>query len=113
MEQKGILKVIGAVEGGTSKAGKAWSKQQIVIEFKDGSYDKLLAFDIMKAETIKFIELLKVGQEITVKYNAESREYNGKYFTNLSAWRIEVDGAAEPTAQTATPVKDDSENSPF
>ena len=108
MEQKGILKVIGSVESGTSKAGKTWSKQQIIIEFRDGSYDKILAFDIMKAETIKFVESLKVGQEIVVKFNVESREYNGRYFTNLTAWRIETETSEEPQ-----PVSNDSSDLPF
>jgi len=35
------------------------------------------------------LEMFKEGQTIKVSFNLRGREWNGKYFTNLQAWRIQ------------------------
>jgi hypothetical protein len=37
---------------------------------------------------------LQIGNQLKVDFDAESREFNGKWFTNLKAWKIEVLGVS-------------------
>jgi len=83
----GTVKSILPLESGTSKAGKEWSKQSFVVSFKDGSYDKDVCFTTMKPE---MIESIAEGQAVTVHFNVSSREYNGKWYTDASAWKVEA-----------------------
>jgi hypothetical protein len=39
---------------------------------------------------LKIVSGLRSGQDVTVQFNIESREYNGKYYTNATAWKIEA-----------------------
>jgi hypothetical protein len=61
-----------------------------------------------------------VGQEVVVSLNVESREWGGRFYTELSAWRVERvahDVAAEVEAAAAevvaTPVSDTDGGFPF
>ena len=94
---KGKITKILEVESGTSKAGKTWRKQTFVIDTGD-QYNPEIAFSVFGDEKVeKLTKYNKVGQEVEVAFNVSSREYNGKYFHNLDAWKIQkVDEDAKP-----------------
>lgn len=77
------------IERGISKAGKEWVKQTIWVETL-GQYPKALAIKLPNQKMIdRFKEVNpQFEQEITIAYNLESREYNGKDYTEVIAWRI-------------------------
>lgn len=85
MEIKGKILVIGQREAKTSKAGKEYFMQNMVIETIE-QYPKKVALEIgkIKEENLKY---LKVGGVVTASINIESREYQGKYYTTVSAWK--------------------------
>ncbi len=72
---------------GTSKAGKEWVKQEFVIETQE-TYPKKVCISVMGDKTQELKKYVP-GNEIKVSLNLESREYNGKWYTNVNAWRIE------------------------
>lgn len=88
---------------GVSKAGKAWKKQQFVIE-TEGQYPKKVAFFLMndKLEAAN----LQMGNTVEVEVDAQSREYNGKWYTELTAWRVNNIGNIAP--QYAQPMQNQS-----
>lgn len=90
MEIKGKVKNILAVESGEGKNGKSWQRQDFVIEYMDGNFEKLACFTARNESIISKVAGLRSGQEINVHFNVESREYNGKYYTNLNAWKLEA-----------------------
>lgn len=96
MEQKGKIFAICTPETGTSKSGNAWSRQTVVISFMDGSYEKKLAFSVIKNEVLQKVEKLKVGDDVNVKFNISSREYNGRWFTDIVAWSIWSENTPTP-----------------
>jgi len=49
---------------------------------------------------------LKEGEEVTVSIDIESREYNGKWYTNVKAWRVNRDAAAAPAPPADTSAGD-------
>ena len=91
----GVLEKVLPIQSGTSKAGKEWQKLDFVIETL-GEYPKKIAFTLFGDKT-SMIDGVGVGQEIEVSFNLESREYEGRWFSNINAWRV------NPVAATASP----------
>lgn len=90
MEIKGTVKQVLPLESGSGKTGKTWQKQGFVITFNENNYEKNLSLSAKKDDVIKKVQSLKSGQDVTVSFNAESREWNGKWFTDLTAWKIDA-----------------------
>jgi hypothetical protein len=59
----------------------------------DGQYPKKIAFDVWEDKVA-----LAEDEKVTLQVNIESREYNGKWYTNISAWKKDSQGAAAPAA---------------
>ena len=85
MDVKGTVKLICKKETGTSKAGKEWNKQVIVID-TGAEYNPEIAVQAFGDEKIKDLNKLSVGDEVLIKCNVSSREYNGKYFHNIDGY---------------------------
>ena len=98
MELKGRVFAICEMQTGVSKSGTEWKKQMAVIE-TDGQYPKKVAFDMFGDKIVD----LKVGQQVTVNFDIDSREWQGKWFSNINAWKVVVDGAE---TQSAAPVSE-------
>lgn len=84
-------------------ANGEWKKQSYIMELP-GSYPKKLCIDVWGANIDNF--QIKDNEELTVSIDFESREYNGKWYTNVKAWRVQrgqVAAAAQPAAATAAP----------
>ena len=86
MDIKG--KIIQKMEpvGGVSKAGNQWKKQEYVLETLD-SYPKKVKFDFFGDRADQYP--LEVGDVITLSYDIESREFNGRWYTDIRAWKAE------------------------
>ncbi len=87
---------------GTSKSGKAFQKREFVIETA-GQYPKKVCMQLFGD---KVNECPNVGDEVKVSFDIESREWNGKWFTQLNAWKVERQGAqaaSQPAYQQAQP----------
>jgi len=83
MEAKGkVVQVLGIETG---KGTGQWRKQTYVLE-QDGQYAKKVAFSVWGDNIEKFN--LKVGQRIVVDVDIESREYNGKWYTDVKAYKL-------------------------
>ena len=81
-----IIQVMDPVRG-TSKAGKDWVKQEFVLETQE-TYPKKICIGMMGDKTNE-ISKFRVEDVVKVHLNLESREYNGKWYTNVNAWKIE------------------------
>jgi len=91
LEIKGkVIANLGAVTYGQGK-----EKLDFVIE-TDGQYPKKVNFTVYAEKLLGFAKTLKVGSVVTVSFNPESREYNGKWYTSLSAWKIDLDKGINP-----------------
>ena len=92
MDIKG--KIIQKMEpvGGVSKAGNQWKKQEYVLETLD-SYPKKVKFDFFGDRADQYP--LEVGDVITLSYDIESREFNGRWYTDIRGFKaVKVDPAA-------------------
>jgi len=84
MEVKGKVLRKLELETGVSKAGKEWKKQSIIIEQED-AYKTKVCIDVM-GDKIERVEKMEVGGHYDISVNIGSREYNGKWYTNINGW---------------------------
>lgn len=90
MEIKGTIINVLPLESGVSKTnGNPWSKATIIIE-TDGQYPKKVAMSNMK-QAEEFARL-PIGAKGTFRIDVESREYNGRWFTNVNCFGYELEG---------------------
>jgi hypothetical protein len=89
LELNGTITVISEVQEGTAKStGNTWKKCGFAVETK-GEYPKSVYFTVFGEEKVdNLLKFNKVGQNVDVSFNVESREYSGKYYTDLNAWKI-------------------------
>lgn len=94
LEIQGKLIQINPEQTGTGRTGNNWVKQDIIIETGD-QYPKKICITCWgdKAEMIKN---LQPGTDLKVAIDIESREFNGKWYTNLKAWKIEATASSNP-----------------
>lgn len=100
----GIITNVLPVQSGVGKSsGKEWHKQTAVIQTSE-QYPKSIAFDMFNDK----IRTLQVGQSVHLQLSLESREYNGRWFTNVNAVSVEQAapvGAPQPMPYTQAPVQ--------
>lgn len=111
MELEGTLITKLAVQSGKSARGD-WAKQEFVIEYQDGNFPTKVCFNVWGADKVKELDSLRLGEKIRVSFNISSREYNGKWYTDLRAWRITSSAAAGGQAYGTAPVSSEPLPSP-
>ncbi len=79
------------LQTGTGKNGP-WKKQDIIVE-TDGQYPKKVCVSVW-GDKIKE-DLLQTGSLLTLSFDVESREYNGRWYTDVKAWKIEAAGTVK------------------
>ena len=102
-----IIAVLPAREGVSQRTGNAWKIQEYVIETHD-QYPKKCCFNIFGDEKISQFNI-QLGEELTVSFDIDAREYQGKYYNDIRAWAInrpvQVPGAAPvPGADGVAPA---------
>lgn len=80
--------------------------REFVIEIPDGNYTQFVKFQLTQ-DRCGLVDAFKEGDSVKVSFNLRGREWQGKYFTNLDAWRID----AESGSATSGPAP--SKNDPF
>ena len=87
MEVTGKLKAILPLESGTSKAGKEWQKQTVVID-TGGEFNNIIAVSAFGEDKIKHLNKLEEGMTVAIACNVYSREYKGKYYHNIDGYHF-------------------------
>ena len=76
-----------------------WEKQDFVLETQE-NYPKKICISVW-GDKISTLSNYKPGDDVKVSFDVESREYNGKWFTNLKAWRTEGNNPNKPASQSS------------
>lgn len=100
MEISGRIIQVLPLQSGTSKAGNAWKKQEYVLETQE-NYPRKVKFDFFGDKVDQYP--LNVGEDVIVSYDLESREFNGRWYTDVRAWKAEKAGnaAAQQLVETS------------
>lgn len=95
----------------TENKSSSFQAREFVIEADSGNYPQFIKFQLVQ-ERCALIEDFNEGDLIKVHFDLRGREWNGKYFTNLNAWRIErpaqqANSAPPPAAANDFPSAND------
>ena len=99
MEVVGKIIQVLPEQGGVGKtSGKEWKLQAYVLETQE-QYPKKVHFEVFGEDRIK-ANPCQLDDIVTVSFDIESREFNGRWYTSVRAWRIQQ-GVVETTAAPA------------
>lgn len=108
MNIRGKVVQILPLQQGTSKAGNPWQKQEFVLD-QGGQYPRKVCISLFGDNVAK---IPQVGQDVMISVDIESREFNGRWYTEIKAWNIVQAGAQQaapapqPTYQPPQPQPD-------
>jgi hypothetical protein len=108
------------LQTGKGKNGE-WKKQDLIVETGD-TYPKKICVSVWGDKINPSV--LVVGNELKIDFDVESREYNGRWYTDVKAWKIEMltSGKIHDTNETQypkientiqSPILDENEEWPF
>jgi hypothetical protein len=102
MEITGKVVRLGALTEGTSARGP-WRKQDLIIETEE-QFPKTVCLTCWTNQ-IDEIQKFAPGQTIKAQIDLSSREFNGKWYTDVRVWRFEPIGATTAPATAPQPMQ--------
>lgn len=103
MEVSGKVIQILPLQEGIGRNGNPWKVQTAILETQE-QYPRKVCFEIFGEDRIKN-NPFNVDDVITISFDIESREFNGRWYTSIRAYRVQqgvVDAAAPAAAPAAT-----------
>ena len=103
-----IIQKLPLQQGVSKASGNPWALQAYVLETQE-QFPRKVHFEIFGEQRIKD-NPCEIDDLVTVSFDIESREFNGRWYTSIRAWKVQqgiVDAAAQqpaaaPVAQGAT-----------
>ena len=80
--------------GISSRTGNEWKAKSYVLEVP-GDFPRKLAFDVFGTDRLQAFNI-QVGELLTVHFDIDAREYNGRWYNDVRAFRIDR-GQTAPT----------------
>ena len=100
---KGAIKLINPIKVISDK----FSVREFVVTTPDAKYPQDILFQTIN-DKMDVLESLGVGQQVEVSYNVRGREFNGRYYNTLDAWKVEVIGS-KPSQPSTQPIQLDDD----
>lgn len=88
-------------------------KQEVVVTTRE-RFPQDIKLDCLK-EKVDLLGSFKEGDAVKVAFDIRGREWNGRYFTDLSVWKLEAEsgeGHAAEAESPAVPAEDPGEYGP-
>ena len=104
-----IIAVMPAKSGVSARTGNSWMTQEYVIEVP-GQYPRRCVFSIFGEDRIKQFAIQQGEQNVTVQFDIDAHEYNGRWFNEIRAYnfiRANQQAAAPAPAATQAPQQAD------
>lgn len=95
IELSGKLSQILPLQTGSSRNGE-WKKLEFIIE-TDDQFPKKICMNLW-GDKVEDMKNFAIGQAIKASVNIESREFNGRWYTDIRAWKID---SLSPSSQSA------------
>ena len=99
-----IIAALPARSGQSARTGNSWMVQEFVIETHD-QYPRKCMFNVFGEDKLKEFNI-QVGDELTVSFDIDAREYNGRWYNDIRAWRVTRGEAPMAAAPAAVPAAD-------
>ena len=85
----------------TESKTPTFQARDFVVELNNGNYPQYIRLQLTQ-DRCSIIDSVEEGETIKVHFDLRGREWNGKYFTNLNAWKVEKPLANETPAPQDT-----------
>jgi len=86
MELNGKIIAVLPVQVGQGRNGE-WKKQEYVLEYNtDSQYSKKVCFNLWGEKVDQFN--IREGQNLIVSFDIDSREYQGRWYNDIRAWKV-------------------------
>ena len=95
-----VIAILEARSGQSQRTGNAWMIQEYVIEVP-GTFPRKMMFNVFGEERIKQFNI-KPGEEITVQFDIDAREYNGRWYNDIRAFNVIRGQVAQSVPAAAT-----------
>ena len=95
-----IIAIMEARSGVSARTGNPWMTQEYVLEVP-GQFPRRMVFNLFGEERIKQYSL-QAGEEVTVQFDIDAREFNGRWFNDIRAYNIIRGGQMAGTVPAAT-----------
>lgn len=92
-----IIAVLQANSGISPRTGNPWMSQEYVLETHD-QFPRKCCFRIFGEDRIKQFNI-QAGEELTVSFDIDAREYNGRWFNSINAWKVDRNVQAQQPVQ--------------
>lgn len=99
-----IIAVLPKQSGTSQRTGSTWASQEYVIETHD-QYPRKCCFRIFGEDKIANMNI-QAGEELTVSFDINAREYNGRWYNDISAWKVDRVQAGATAAPQTTAQQD-------
>jgi len=107
---KGTVKEILPEQSGESARGP-WKKREVIIETNE-QYSQMVCLT-QWGDSIDKTPNLSVNDKVTVDFSLSSREYNGRWYTDVRAYKIEINSTGGNPPPTEIPPIDNDDDFPF
>ena len=94
MELSGKVIAVLEARSGVSKTGNPWKVQEYVIETHD-QYPRRMCFDVFGEDKINQFNI-QPGEELNVSFDIDAREWQGRWFNSIRAWKVECAATQQP-----------------
>lgn len=84
----GTVKEVLQTKQGVSASGKEWATQEFILTTDDSNYPCDICFRIFGNDKITECAV-KEGESLQVFFDIRSRDYNGRWFTDINVWKID------------------------
>lgn len=91
-----IIAVLPANSGVSARTGNPWMSQEYVIEVP-GQFPRKCVFRVFGEDRIKQFNI-QSGEELTISFDIDAHEYNGRWFNSVSAYSVQRVAAGAPIA---------------
>jgi single-strand DNA-binding protein len=82
--------------------GSGFNVREFVVTTEADKYPQDICLQCVK-EKVEMVNKLKTGEKVKVSFDLRGREYQGRYFVNLNAWKVESAGAGAGASDEPPP----------
>jgi len=86
MQLTGIIITVLETKSGVSQSGRSWARQEFVLQTEE-QYPKKCCFTLFGEERINNAALAQ-NMRVTVDFDIDAREYNGRWYNDVQAWKV-------------------------
>ena len=90
--------------GVSNRTGNEWKAKSYVMEVP-GEFPRKLVFDVFGVDRLQAFNI-QIGETLTVHFDIDAHEYNGRWFNDVRAFRIDRGQAAPTAAPEAAPAQE-------